>query len=191
MIELPYWATSIEFHRHAEYMLASTAHWQPLINGYSDHIPQDFRDDAPTLNDISEPRIICDSRTAGRALCGVSSGPDGAGDAGRHLIRRLDVEYANYLRPLEKRRQRVALRNRRLAALAFFAAMAVLHSWPLASDPSHLARLDNHDAELNTWIVAWVAHALPRAAAEPVRSADLLSRASLARLLRTHVRAVA
>ena len=46
-IELPYWATSIEFHRHAEYMLASTAHWQPLINGYSDHIPQDFRDHAP------------------------------------------------------------------------------------------------------------------------------------------------
>jgi hypothetical protein len=40
--------------------------------------------------------------------------------------------------------------------------MAVLHSWPLASDPAHLARLDNHDAELNTWIVAWVAHVLPR-----------------------------
>lgn len=40
--------------------------------------------------------------------------------------------------------------------------MAVLHSWPLASDPGRLARLDNHDAELNTWIVAWVAHILPR-----------------------------
>ena len=47
-------------------------------------------------------------------------------------------------------------------ALLFFVAMAVLHSWPLASDPVHLARLDNHDAELNTWIVAWVAHILPR-----------------------------
>jgi hypothetical protein len=56
----------------------------------------------------------------------------------------------------------VAVRNHRLAALAFFLGMAVLHSWPLASDPSHLSRLDNHDAELNTWIVAWVAHALPR-----------------------------
>jgi hypothetical protein len=40
--------------------------------------------------------------------------------------------------------------------------MAVLHSWPLASNPTGLARLDNHDAELNTWIVAWVAHILPR-----------------------------
>jgi hypothetical protein len=55
----------------------------------------------------------------------------------------------------------VAVRNHRLAALAFFALMAVVHSWPLASNPAGLARLDNHDAELNTWIVAWVAHALP------------------------------
>jgi hypothetical protein len=54
----------------------------------------------------------------------------------------------------------MALRNRRLAALAFFLAMAVLHSWPLAGDLAHLSRLDNHDAELDTWIVAWVAHAL-------------------------------
>jgi len=48
------------------------------------------------------------------------------------------------------------------AALLLFSAMAVLHSWPLASDPLNLARLDNHDAELNTWIIAWVAHILPR-----------------------------
>src|SRR6187397_2405999 len=54
----------------------------------------------------------------------------------------------------------MALRNRQLAALIFFALMAGLHSWPLASDLSHLSRLDNHDAELDTWIVAWVAHAL-------------------------------
>lgn len=40
--------------------------------------------------------------------------------------------------------------------------MAVLHSWPLASDPAHLSRLDNDDASLNTWIIAWVAHILPR-----------------------------
>ncbi|HUQ88856.1 MAG TPA: hypothetical protein VM096_14965 [Vicinamibacterales bacterium] len=60
----------------------------------------------------------------------------------------------------------MALRNHRLAALALFIGMAVLHSWPLASDLSHLSRLDNHDAELNTWIIAWVAHALPR---QPLR----------------------
>ncbi len=38
--------------------------------------------------------------------------------------------------------------------------MAVLHSWPLASDPAHLARLDNDDAALNTWAITWVAQAL-------------------------------
>jgi hypothetical protein len=54
----------------------------------------------------------------------------------------------------------VALRNHRLAALALFAALSVLHSWPLASNPAGLARLDNHDAELNTWIISWVPHAL-------------------------------
>ena len=56
----------------------------------------------------------------------------------------------------------MAVRNRQLAALAFFILMAVAHSWPLASDPARLARLDNHDAEVLTWTVAWVAHALPR-----------------------------
>jgi hypothetical protein len=39
----------------------------------------------------------------------------------------------------------------------------VLHSWPLASDPGGLSRLDNDDAALNTWAIAWVAHIVPRA----------------------------
>ena len=54
----------------------------------------------------------------------------------------------------------MAVRNHRLAALALFAGLTVLHSWPLASDPAGLARLDNNDAQLNTWIIAWVPHAL-------------------------------
>lgn len=42
--EFPFFYLRSDFPRHAAYMLNSTAHWQPLINGYSDHIPQDFRD---------------------------------------------------------------------------------------------------------------------------------------------------
>jgi hypothetical protein len=42
--EFPYWYQRSDFPRHAYYMLNSTAHWKPLVNGYSDHIPQDFRD---------------------------------------------------------------------------------------------------------------------------------------------------
>lgn len=40
--------------------------------------------------------------------------------------------------------------------------MAVAHSWPLASDISHLTRLDNHDAQSLIWTIAWNAHQLPR-----------------------------
>ena len=43
-----------------------------------------------------------------------------------------------------------------LASLALFAALAVAHTWPLASDPAHLARTDNADASLNIWAASWV-----------------------------------
>jgi hypothetical protein len=41
--EFPFYDRRIDFHIHTRYMLNSTAHWQPLVNGYSDHIPADFR----------------------------------------------------------------------------------------------------------------------------------------------------
>jgi hypothetical protein len=50
----------------------------------------------------------------------------------------------------------------RLLALAVFALLAVVHTWPLATDPAHLSRNDNGDTLLNTWAIAWVAHQLPR-----------------------------
>lgn len=56
----------------------------------------------------------------------------------------------------------MALRNRRLAELALFAALATLHTWPLATNPAHLTRLDNDDTAFNTWVIAWVAHQIPR-----------------------------
>ena len=40
--------------------------------------------------------------------------------------------------------------------------LAVVHTWPLVTAPGTLARNDNADAELNEWILAWVAHQLPR-----------------------------
>ena len=61
----PFWARGIDFHGHAEYMLASTAHWQPLINGYSDHIPQDFRDNAAILRHFPDAvRLRCSNGSA-------------------------------------------------------------------------------------------------------------------------------
>jgi hypothetical protein len=48
--EFPYWYERHDFPRHAYYMLNSTTHWKPLINGYSDHIPADFRQSVLSLS---------------------------------------------------------------------------------------------------------------------------------------------
>jgi hypothetical protein len=49
VIELPFWSTNRERFGHAFYMLNSTTHWMPLINGYSDYVPPDTIDMAATL----------------------------------------------------------------------------------------------------------------------------------------------
>jgi hypothetical protein len=49
VVEFPFYDRRIDFHLHTTYMLNSTVHWQPLVNGYSDHIPLDFRTLATTL----------------------------------------------------------------------------------------------------------------------------------------------
>jgi hypothetical protein len=40
--------------------------------------------------------------------------------------------------------------------------LAVAHTWPLALHPGRSSLNDNADAQLNEWILAWVAHQLPR-----------------------------
>lgn len=42
VVAFPYWTGPVNRHRHTEYMLASTLHWKPLVNGYSDYIPPDL-----------------------------------------------------------------------------------------------------------------------------------------------------
>jgi hypothetical protein len=49
VVSFPYWVGAADRHRHTEYMLLSTAHWQPLVNGYSDHIPRALQEDKPNL----------------------------------------------------------------------------------------------------------------------------------------------
>lgn len=46
--------------------------------------------------------------------------------------------------------------------LVFCVALAVVHTWPLATSPGGLSGNANADAQLNEWIMAWVAHVLPR-----------------------------
>jgi hypothetical protein len=50
--ELPYFVEPAERGRHTEYMLGSTVHWQPLLNGTSDHLPEDSWADGLRLADF-------------------------------------------------------------------------------------------------------------------------------------------
>jgi hypothetical protein len=43
VIEMPFFYLESMFPRHTYYMLQSTTHWMPLVNGYSDYVPDDFR----------------------------------------------------------------------------------------------------------------------------------------------------
>jgi len=46
VVELPFFELRAHYPRHTTYMLASASHWMPLVNGYSDYIPDDFVRDA-------------------------------------------------------------------------------------------------------------------------------------------------
>lgn len=98
--EFPFFHQRSDFPRHAIYMVNSSTHWMPLVNGYSDHIPREFRDAVVPLSTFP-------SRGAFRILANV-----GARYVVFHLnlydarsrerlIERIDT-YREYLRPLVK-----------------------------------------------------------------------------------------
>jgi hypothetical protein len=55
--EFPFY-TGAGLPRQTEYMLGSTQHWQPLINGFSDYLPPDFERDLPSLNRFPESEAM-------------------------------------------------------------------------------------------------------------------------------------
>ena len=55
VVEFPFFYLRTDFPRHSEYMLNSTSHWRPLINGYSDFIPPDFRAMVIPLSSFPNP----------------------------------------------------------------------------------------------------------------------------------------
>src|SRR5262245_60840958 len=46
-------------------------------------------------------------------------------------------------------------------ALGLSAALAVIHTWPLSAAPWRLSLNYHADAQLNAWIISWIAHTLP------------------------------
>jgi len=50
LAEFPFYGERVAYPLHAQYMVLSTTHWMPLVNGYSDYIPPDFREAASVLD---------------------------------------------------------------------------------------------------------------------------------------------
>jgi hypothetical protein len=96
--EFPWWYQRSDFPRHAYYMLNSTAHWQPLINGYSDHIPADFRRDVLTLSSFPSRESFAILGKAGARYVVFHTHMYDARQRVR-LEERLNA-YSAYLRPL-------------------------------------------------------------------------------------------
>jgi hypothetical protein len=58
VIEMPFWYVEFMFPRHTYYMLQSTMHWMPLVNGYSDYVPDDFRENVLKLAIFPAPETL-------------------------------------------------------------------------------------------------------------------------------------
>ena len=96
--EFPYWYERYDFPRHAYYMLNSTMHWQPLVNGYSDYIPNDFRRSVVPLSSFPTRESFRILSTVGARY--VVFHLDMYNSRARErLLERLDA-YSPYLRPL-------------------------------------------------------------------------------------------
>ena len=99
VVELPFWYIRSDYPRHARFMLLSTYHWQPLVNGYSDHIPQWFRDQVirissfPTAESL---QLVVDRHQAKYAVFHTRY----YDSRSRQRLRERLEQYKAYVRPL-------------------------------------------------------------------------------------------
>jgi hypothetical protein len=82
---------------HAQYMLYSTSHWMPLLNGYSDHLPARFREDALNLESFPSDRSFATLQGLGVRYVSVHWDRYGARAAD---VRQRLLTYKRYLQPI-------------------------------------------------------------------------------------------
>jgi hypothetical protein len=58
VIEMPFYYPAVGLYQHTRYMVASTSHWFPLVNGYSDYMPPDFYEHVMTLATFPSPEAM-------------------------------------------------------------------------------------------------------------------------------------
>jgi hypothetical protein len=95
--EFPFYGERMAFHLHTRYMLFSTFHWFPLVNGYSDHIPSDFREAALVLDSFPSDQGF--NVLKRRRVRYIAVHWDLLGSRRTEIEERLRP-YAQYLRPL-------------------------------------------------------------------------------------------
>ena len=64
LVEVPFWPPQGAF-EHGEYLLNSTAHWRPMLNGYSGYLPQSYRRNAQLFWFFPQEHAIQAMRRAG------------------------------------------------------------------------------------------------------------------------------
>ena len=64
VVEVPFYPPQAVF-ENAEYVLNSTAHWRPLMNGYSGYTPATYRDYAAVFWYFPDPGVVDAMRAAG------------------------------------------------------------------------------------------------------------------------------
>ena len=97
VVELPFYYRPDQRYQQTRYMLGSTAHWQPLVGGYSDFIPPDFFVGAPFLETFPNAEAFAWLRERNTRYVvfhvHLYGGPER-----EELLERIDA-YAEYLRP--------------------------------------------------------------------------------------------
>jgi hypothetical protein len=95
--EFPFYGERIAYPLHAQYMVLSTTHWMPLVNGYSDYIPADFRDTAFVLDSFPSNDTFAVLRKHRVRYIGIHW--DLYGPRADEIRSKLK-DYVQYLRPL-------------------------------------------------------------------------------------------
>ena len=98
VICLPFFTEASGYHRHTLYMFYSAYHWQPLVNGYSDYFPEDFKPNADRLAGFPSMESFEILRKKRARYVVVHTNLYNA--AGRRRLQEGLSRYRAYLRPL-------------------------------------------------------------------------------------------
>ena len=163
LVEFPF-PEPVVIQDNGPYVLASTVHFRPMLNGYSGFTPASYYLHAAVAQRFPSAESLREFGLLGATHIVVHGARLGAGGdravGGDRTRSRCSPAKGTIGSTRSSRRRRDLAAP--AAALAVAAVLAVLHTWPLARDVAGQSRLDNADTALNTWIVSWVAHQLPR-----------------------------